>query len=197
MPIHHQEPPAESVGALRAAAETLHPAHGLLLATLRKVSARPAEHHPHPVYTVGLADMAGAEGLSKATVTGWRYLAQSEEQHHYSFVVRHGPAGDDHRFTEMNRGPFVAGTLQVLADAKLHAELDAGVYRLSVLTVSALNIFALWLHAPEPGREVIAVVPPAPRYLEPWPKLYTLEEFQDAVRPQAARKLAASAASFI
>ena len=197
MPIEYQEPPDGTVSALRMAAATLHHAHGQMIAMLREISDCPLEHQPHPIYAVGLAEMAGDEGLSKAVIIGWRFLAQSEEKRDYAFIVQQDPQGVDYRFAEMNKGPFVEGTLKILSDAKLHAEIDDGTYNLSALKIPALNIFTLWLHAEELEKEVITVVAPAPQYLETWPKLYALEEFQEAVRPHALRKLAAASKSFV
>lgn len=197
MLIQHQEPPDVSLRALRGAAEHIRPAHGQMVAMLKEVAASPTEHLPHPLYAVGLADMAGEGGLDKATITGWRYLAQSDEGQNYAFIVQQDADGKNHRFAEMNRGPFVAGTLQTLADAKLRAKIDDGTFKLSVLKIPALDIFALWLHAKDSGREVVTVIRPAPTYLEPWPRVYAPEEFEDVVRPEAKRKLETAHTSFV
>ena len=77
MPFHPAPAPEDSVNALRVAAETLHPAHGQMVAMLRELSTNPQAHQPHKVYTVGLKDMAGDAGLSNKKLLGWRYLAQS------------------------------------------------------------------------------------------------------------------------
>jgi hypothetical protein len=196
MLIQHREPPNESVSALREAADTLHPAHGQMVAMLRELSEQPLAHQPHPVYVVGLADMAAGEGLSKAALIGWRYLTQSSLDHHYAFFV-HDAGGAGHRFAEMNRGPFVEGTLKIISDSQLHTELGEGTYDLSVLMIHALGLFALWLHSNDPGRDAITIVPPAPSYLEAWPKLYSLDDFQNAVKPEAERKLAVARTSFV
>jgi hypothetical protein len=197
MMIQHQLPPDESVRALREAADTLHPAHGQMVAMLRELSERPQDHQPHPVYVVGLADMAGDAGLSKASILGWRYLAQSDQARNYSFVVHQDAGGASHRFAEMNRGLFVEGTLNIISDSQLQAKLDQGTYDLSVLMIHALGLFALWLRAKDAARDLIAMVPPAPSYLEAWPKLYSLEDFQNAVKPEAIRKLAVARTSFV
>ena len=197
MIIQHQQPPNESVSALREAADTLHPAHGQMVSMLRELSEHPLDHQPHPIYVVGLADMAGDEGLSKASILGWRYLAQSDQARNYSFVVHQDASDASHRFAEMNRGLFVEGTLNIISDSQLQAKLDQGTYDLSVLMIHALGLFALWLRLKNSSPDLITIVPPGPTYLEAWPKLYSLEDFQNAVKPEAIRKLAVARTSFV
>ena len=149
------------------------------------------------ILSVEPPDMAGDEGLSKASILGWRYLAQSDQARNYSFVVHQDASDASHRFAEMNRGLFVEGTLNIISDSELRAKLDQGTYDLSVLMIHALGLFALWLRAKNSSPDLITIVPPGPTYLEAWPKLYSLEDFQNAVKPEAIRKLAVARTSFV
>ena len=195
MPFHPAPAPEDSVNALRVAAETLHPAHGQMVAMLRELSTNPQAHQPHKVYTVGLKDMAGDAGLSNKKLLGWRYLAQSDQNRNYAFLVHQDVTG--HRFAEMNTGPFVEGTLRILADSQFDALVEAHQYELSALTIPALGVFAFLLETNATDQKQIAVVPPSPSYLTAWSRVYSLAEFQNAVRPAAMRKLASAGKSYV
>ncbi len=195
MAIQQQTPPVESLQALEEAADHLHPAHSAITDMLNQAHDRPSEHLPHPVYAVGLDDMASGDGLKKARVIGWRYLAESSGGRNYLIEVHQTPDGF-HRFGGVEKGPLVEAMLKVIDEAKLDQKISSGVYTLAVLAIQALGVFALWLNANEVDAEIV-VVPPAPRGLQPWPTTYTVEQFEEALRVEAQSKLAYDVSAFV
>jgi hypothetical protein len=183
MSIDNQMPPDESVQALRQAFDQMHPAQSHMQDMLKQVQDAPMEHLPHPVYSAGLDDMAADDGLRKARIVGWRYLAQSSKGDNY-LIELHQHADGSHHFAGISRGRRLEAMLQVLEAAKSHPKLGGGVYTFSVFLVNALGVFALWFHGNDTDQEIVAI-PPVPSGLQPWPRIYTVEQFQDALRSEA------------
>jgi hypothetical protein len=76
----------------------------------------------------------------------------------------------------------------VLADEKIAEKAGETDLNLSVLRINAMDIFAVWLKADESQKDIIVPVEPAPEYLKPW-RAYSVEEFEDTLKPEAKRDL--------
>lgn len=185
----HQELHAAALQALQDAIDHLPPAYAHLAHMLRDVHDHPEQHWPHPVYLVDLDDLAVADGLSQAQLVGWRYLAQTDGNRNYAIEVQGEPDGANCQFAKMDQGPLVDGIYQVLAEPKLRQRVTAGELQFSVLIINEMDTLAVWLRAQDPAQEIIAAIPPVPAYLQPWPAVYTVEQFQDALRNEARREL--------
>lgn len=192
MLIETQAPPVESLRALQDTAETMPQVYGQVTELLREICARPTQHWPHPVYVVGLNALASEhEGLRGARLTGWRFLTKTKGARNHAVEVQQTPDGDDHRFAELDKGPFIDGMCRVLEDKNFAQQTDVAALKLSVLRVNAMGVFALWLRANEPERELIIPIAPTPPCLKPWPATYTVPQFQAALREEARRELEA------
>ena len=188
MPITHQEPPRDTLETLREAAETMPQAYAHNAKMIRDVLDDLDRHWPHPVYIAGLKDMAASGGLSKAEMIGWRYLAQSGSDRNYAIEVQEDPDGTGHQVAELDKGPFIDGIYRVLEDKSIAQKAGETDLKLSVLRINAMGIFAVWLRADDSDKEIIIPVQPAPEYLKPW-HAYSVEEFEDALKPEAKRDL--------
>ncbi|HZS09088.1 MAG TPA: hypothetical protein VFD58_29915 [Blastocatellia bacterium] len=189
MPIKHQQPPEKSLEALREATKKMPKVYAEVAGMIRDILAQPDQHWPHPVYVAGLRDMASANGLRKAQMIGWRYLARVGSDRNYAIEVQHDDDGTDHRLAELDKGPYIDGMYRVLGDKNLARKVGATALRPAVLRINALKVFAVWLRADDPEKELIIPIPPAPPPLKPW-QAYTVKEFQDELRDEAKEDLA-------
>lgn len=189
MPIQPYEPPAESMQALHESAKATPKAYRHNAEMMKAVLADWQKHWPHPVYRVGLKEMASANGLRKAELVGWRYLARSGNDRNYAIEVQMDEDGTDHHFAELDKGPYIDGIYKVLHDESLTKKAGTTVFRPAVLRINAMAIFAVWLRTDEPEKEILIPLPPTPSYVVPWQQ-YSVKHFQDALREQAKEKLA-------
>jgi hypothetical protein len=196
MPSHHQTPPAESLNALTKAAESLHPSHSNMAQLLKHIHDFPGDHNPHPMYVVGLKDMATSGGLRRAIVIGWRYLSVSGSEKKFAAEVHHDSDGSNHRFAGMNHGPAVEALIRVIEDDKIREQVESHAFSLSTGAIPALDISAVWLRATNDGDDRLFVVPPAPSFLKPWPDTYTVQQLENAVQDEAARNVKLHATVF-
>lgn len=189
MPIRPYEPPAESLTALREAARTIPKAYRHAAEMIEAVLADWEKHWPHPVYRVGLKEMTSANGLRKAEMVGWRYLAHSGSDRNYALEVQMEDDGTEHRFAELDKGPYIDGIYKVLRDESIAQKAGATVFKPAYLRINAMAIVAVWLRTDDAEKEIIIPLPPTPSYLVPWQQ-YSIKHFQDALREQAREKLA-------
>src|SRR5438876_6434751 len=113
MPIKHQQPPEKSLEALRTATKKMPKVYAEVAGMIQDILAHPDQHWPHPVYVVGLRDMTSPNGLRKAQMIGWRYLAQVGSDRNYAIEVQHDDDGSDHRLAELDKGPYIDGMYKV------------------------------------------------------------------------------------
>ncbi len=196
MKDQYQTPPPESLDALTEAANNLHPSLSSMTEIFKHMHDFPQEHNPHPMNVAGLKDMASSGGLSKATIFGWRYLSVSGGERKFAVEVHHDPDGSNHRFAGLSHGPAVEALITVIEDDRIRQQTESGDFTLSTLSIPALDISALWLRAASGGDDTLIVVPPAPPFLRPWPDTYTVRQFEDAVRDEAASNVKIDATAF-
>src|ERR1041385_9178479 len=128
MKEQHQTAPPESLDALIEAANNLHPSHSGLAGILKHIHDYPEQHNPHPMNDVGLNDMASSNGLSKATVFGWRYLSASDSERKLAVEVHHDAAGSNHHFAGLSHSPAVAALLSVTEDQRIRQQIESGAF---------------------------------------------------------------------
>ena len=189
MPIKPQKPPAASLRVLRDAVGTMPPACASIARAIPDVLDHPDRHWSHPVYVVGLREMASASGLKKARVIGWRYLVRADDHRNYAIEVQQGAGRGGHRLAELDKGPFIDGLYHVLEHQDLVDAAGPPILKLAVLRISAMMIFAVWLQASTADKGVIVPIPPTPHYLKPW-QTYTVKQFEDALRGEAQEDMA-------
>ncbi|MFN0086737.1 MAG: hypothetical protein ACKVX9_15210 [Blastocatellia bacterium] len=188
MPIKFQEPPAETLAALRESAETMPHTFAGHAQIIRDVLAHPDQHWPHPVYIAGLRDMAAKDGLRLAERIAWRYLAHASGNLNYAIEVQDDSDQDEQQLTEIDKGPVIDAMYQVLEDKKLAQRAGDADMKLSVLRINAMGIFAVWLRADDADDDLIIPLQPAPDFLTPG-QTYSIEEFQEALQPRAKSRL--------
>jgi hypothetical protein len=196
MTNRYQTPPQGSLDALIEAANNLHPSHSGMAEIFKHIHDFPLEHKPHPMYVAGLKDMATSSGLSKATIVGWRYLSVSGSERSFGVEVHHDPDGSNHHLAGVSHGPAVESLISVIEDDRISQQIKSGAFALSTLSIPALDISALWLRAASGGDDLLAVVPPAPSYLKPFPDTYTVQQFENAVLDEAATNVKIHATVF-
>jgi hypothetical protein len=196
MTIQDQTPPPGLNNALTEAANNLHPSHSSMAEIFNHMHDSPQEHKPHPIYVVGLRDMASAGGLSKASLIGWRYLSVSGNERRFAVEVHQDPHGSGHRFAGLSHGPAVEALINVVEQVRIHQQNNSGVFTLSTLSIPTLDISAVWLRAQNGSDDLVDLVPPAPSYLTAWPHVYTGAQFENAVRDEAARNVQIHATVF-
>ncbi len=187
MPIQSYDPPSASLQALRTAAQTVPKSYEHVAAMMEEVLQDLPPHWPHPVYCVGLQEAATAQGPWQGELVGWRYLAHSESDRDYAIEVQ--VEGEQHQFAELDKGPYIDGIYRVLKDESLQQKNGTTVFKLAVLRLNALGIFAVWLQTDAPDQALFIPLPPTPRCLVPWQQ-YTTNQFQDVLREKAKEQLA-------
>ena len=113
---------------------------------------------PHPVYAVGLEQIAQRELLSSATLVAWRYLLLDDQQVRCAVEVDVRAEDRQLNFSHINRGPFVASSVESITVAETLAPVQQHDYELRLLKIPGLYLLALWLHGPD---EIIVPVAPA------------------------------------
>lgn len=186
MPIVPDEPPAASIQAMREAMKNLPEVYRQLIGD---VLAAPGRRWPHPVYVVGLADLAATHALKRAALIGWRFLAQAEGDRNYAVEVQREEGETGHVWTELDKGPYIDGLRRVLEDPQIARQIGRTVVRPAMLRAGAMGLCAVWLRAEPSAGDVIIPIPPAPRCLQPW-QTYSVAQFEDALRSQAKEQLA-------
>jgi hypothetical protein len=113
---------------------------------------------PHPVYAVGLEQIAQRELLSSATLVAWRYLLLDDQQVRCAVEVDVRAEDRQLNFSHINRGPFVANSVQSITVAETLAPVQQDDYELRLLKIPGLYLLALWLHGPD---EIILPIAPS------------------------------------
>lgn len=194
MPIKTATAPPESLQALTSTLQgwVSHPA-GAPRAAAAGISFEAAKgvdiKLPHPVYDVGLKDLADGKGLSKAALVSWRYLLSDGESTSIAEVSTPRGKKQPHAFAMLNRGPFVASLVETVEAATKNKTLAKTKYDLAVLHVPALYVLALWLRSDKAGKNIVIPLAPAPAPLTAG-KSYSEEEFAAALVPAAKAAVA-------
>ncbi len=140
---------------------------------------------PHQVYFVGLRDIAEGRLLDAARLTGWRYIIfNAGEQTVAAAELRITPDGR-HDFSSVNRGPFVASTVDGARVAESLEVVGTQDFEFRLLDIPGLYVVALWLHA---DTDIIIPLPPAREELEPL-RAYDQREVIRLLRKTARRRL--------
>lgn len=185
MALQVPQPPHESRSAAEAGVELLAGLGRVRTATLLPAAADELRlAHPLQMYVIGLGDLAG--GLARARPVAWRYLVQHDSGPvALAETVRDDAGG--HVFSQLNYGPFVAGTAAALEAAGR----EPGDAEVRLLHLPAVHLIAVWRHSP--GSDTLVPAAPAPTGVEadrayPAAELFTLlaRHAPQDVRPPGA-----------
>ncbi|GAA0629428.1 hypothetical protein [Streptomyces crystallinus] len=186
MALQVPQPPPESRSAAEAGVELLaglgrvRTAATLLPATADELRLA----HPLQMYVIGLGDLPG--GLAGARPVAWRYLVQHDSGPVALAETVRDEAGG-HVFSQLNYGPFVAGTAAALEAAGR----EPGDAEVRLLHLPAVHLIAVWRHSP--GADTLVPAAPAPPGVEadrayPAAELFALltrNAPQDVLPPEA------------
>ena len=139
---------------------------------------------PHKVYFVGLRDLAEGRLLSAAELKGWRYLIFEHDRPAVAAELKTNTA-DELSFSNVNRGPFVASTVEGVNFAESLEIVQNEDFELRVLEVSALYLVSLWLHGQQ---DLLVPLNPTPEELQPL-TVYYEDEIIERLRGPAQKRL--------
>ena len=199
MAIQIKQPTVDSLQALQAGLTKIrtHPQFEPLARMLQQVHDAPEDHMPHEIASIDLRELASGTGLQAARVIGHRYLTRAADKN-FAIEVQHVSRDGQHQLAEVTHGRIVENVKQILDDPDLQRLVGASSFTVRMLRINTLGVHALWFQAQENSEaDLLACVPPTPAYLEPWPKTYTREEFEEAVKDEAQRKLIAEPSTYV
>jgi len=183
MSLNSETPPENGPAIVRQALGTLltQPAqHADLIAESHSLEINIAA--PHPVYFVGLSDIANGRLLSAAILQGWRYLVLSGETPIAAANIT-APNEGEPKFTHISYGPFARNTIEGIGRAE--ADISEKDYTLRLLDIPSLYVVSLWFHGADDRLMPLA---PSNRALEPY-RIYTEEEMIQVLVPRAVERL--------
>jgi len=184
MALTPAKPPAEGPNIIRKALASLSDSPHLMAAAIG--GAAPLDlAAPHPVYFVGLKAVADGQVLSQAELKGWRYVLLQGDTPTAAAELDVGRAGGKAAFSQLNRGPFVASTVEGVRFAEKLDAVRRHNYELRLLRIPALYIIALWLHG---QKDLIIPLPPTHPKLKPY-TTYSEKAFAKAIKAAASKKL--------
>lgn len=186
MALQVPDPPEQGMGIIREALSSAINQPGLTASAIAEsASAELTTAGPHQVYFVTLSDLAEGRLLSAAKLKGWRYLIFEQEQPVVAAELRTGET--ELSFSNVNRGPFVAGTVEGVTFAESLDVVHEEDFELRALEISAIYLVALWLHGKQ---DLLIPLRPAPEQLEPL-TVYREEEVIERLRAVAEKHLQA------
>lgn len=140
---------------------------------------------PHPVYFVGLTDLAEGNFLSAAVLIGWRYILLEGEETIGAATLKVGEDEEQLQFSHVSHGPFVKNTVEGIGRAENLPEVQGNEFELRLLDIPSLYVVSLWLHGEE---DRLLPLPPTNRALEPY-RMYSGGEMAAALRGPAIERL--------
>jgi len=186
MSLNATKPPEKGLAIVREALGKLvrHPSHTASILA-ESVPSELSIAAPHPVYFVGLTDVAEGRLLSAAILTGWRYLVLAGEEPIGAANVMVKQDDENLQFSHISHGPFVRNTIEGISRAASLTEVVNNDYELRLLDIPSLYVVSLWLHGDE---DRIMPLAPTNRALEPY-KTYTEEEMIESLKQAAIDRL--------
>lgn len=189
MPLRIPDPPAEGIGIVRSA---LGSAMNQPASTMASVINEAGPENlttaaPHQIYFVGLRDIAEGRLLEAAQVVGWRYIIFNGEQPLAAAELKVGAEQGSLEFSNINRGLFVASTVEGVARAEDMTIVRDNDFELRLLDIPSLYVVALWLHGDSDNDLIIPLPPPRPE-LEQFVS-YSEEEVIARLRQPAMERL--------
>jgi hypothetical protein len=127
------------------------------------VPLAPTAMKPHPVYSLGLDDLAAGKGLEAAKPVAWRYLLIENNQVRQAAEVLADASGGAATFGSVSCG-HIAGLEQAFTLIEQIADVQQWPYEVRALRVPALYVMALWLHDTDPAGAADHFVPLPPAF---------------------------------
>ncbi len=182
MSVTFAKPPAGNLAVLQQGLQAVYEARGA-----EGGLAPAAAMRPHPVYELGLQELAEGRGMAAARLVAWRYLLVANNQITEAAELYPDSRGRRSQFGAVTTG-FAAGAENALALVDQLPAIQEGDYEIRALRIPALYVMAFWLKDNRDTHDLLIVLPPA---FPPMQALhpYTTAEFVSLLRPLAAEKL--------
>jgi hypothetical protein len=149
-----------------------------------------ARAQPHPVYTLGLQDIASGRGLPAATLTSWRFLLQESGNTVAAIELAVDKQSGAMSFAGVNTGPFVDSTAAALGPDLAQLTPDPGDWAVRLLRIPALYLWAVWLADTAANKNLLSPLEPAPDGIQAG-RAYSWDELNQILLPLARSRLAA------
>jgi hypothetical protein len=141
------QPPAESLEIVRAALERQVGQKSIAGEVLSATGAgNLAVALPHQVYFIGLEDIAEGNLLAAARLGRWRYIMLKDDNPTAAAEISINRDSKALKFSNINRGVFIEGTIEAIRSAERLDEVQASDYELRLLNIPAMHVVAIWLH---------------------------------------------------
>jgi hypothetical protein len=124
------------------------------------VSSNAMTMRPHPVYELGLNDLAAGKGIEAARPVAWRYLLVANNQAQHAAEIIPNPRGGGSQFGALTTG-FATGEEEALRVAGNLPEVQQRAYEVRALRAPALYVMAVWLKDLHGDEDRFIVMPPA------------------------------------
>ncbi|HXH39920.1 MAG TPA: hypothetical protein VNN08_14920 [Thermoanaerobaculia bacterium] len=166
MPIHLPAAPDDASQAARAQLSSILSAphaegEGQLQAmSLAATAGTLTLSQPHRVYLATAADVVAGAILSSAKEDSWRYLVINNSDEAVAAVEVIARGGGPMELAHINEGPFVAGTVDAIANAEEQVRNAPRDFEVRLLRIPSLYLIALWLHASD--TDGLIPIAPAP-----------------------------------
>jgi hypothetical protein len=188
MPLTFASPPPDGLVQLSQGLQSIRQAQALDPRGGSSALTLPASPHamqPHPVYELGLDDLAAGKGLESVRLVAWRYLLVDNQQVRQAAEILPASGGGT-RFGMLTTG-FVAGAEPAFSLAEQLPDVQQRNYEIRSLRVPALYVMALWLKDTQGDQDRFILLPPVFPPLQPL-RPYEVPELLPILQHQAARK---------
>ncbi|WP_119421375.1 hypothetical protein [Desertibaculum subflavum] len=167
MPLRTIDPPLQAFEAVRAKLADLAAFDGFRTPSLRRADTGAiALSTPHRTALLRLDRIKGAADLRRAAEPkGWRFLLHEGDR--VVAAVETQDFKGQHRFGQVNEGPFTAATEQAIRRAESLDQVKRGRYTPTFLLVPAIYVAALWLEDEAGEADLVIPLAPAPPELKP------------------------------
>ena len=186
MPLRIPDPPEQGMRIIREAlSSAINQPSAAAFAIAEAGPENLTTAGPHQIFFVGLSDIAEGRFLDAARAVGWRYIIFDAEQPLAAAELKIGDDEGAVEFSNINRGPFAASTVEGVARAESLPVVRDNDFELRVIEIPALYVVTLWLHG---DQDIIIPLPPTRPELESL-ALYGEEEVVGRLRKTAQERL--------
>jgi hypothetical protein len=101
----------------------------------------------HKVYVYSLAELASGIPLTRAKLTGWRYIVLNGDEVFADINLDFVGGGGTLRFNSVRYGPLAKITVDALSFAEVDEKTQARGYELRLFEIRDAYFAAMWLHS--------------------------------------------------
>jgi hypothetical protein len=143
---------------------------------------------PHTVYVSTAEQAEAGDVLTRAQLSGWRYLIFAGGRPLSSAEIDYDPESREVEFSHLSSGPYVEATVDVLREAAALDQVKKGDYELRYLKVPGLSVIAYWLRDLRKRNDLILPLLPEHDELK-GKRVFSRQEFSGAVETIAKARL--------